>query len=228
MNKLLSIIIPVYNVEKYIERCLDSIITSESQNYEVILIDDGSTDKSLEICQKYEKKFKNIFVFSKKNGGASDARNFGNTKARGEYIWYIDSDDYITPNAVNEILDIIKKFKSDVIICKSKKIYDNGTVMDECQYSIKKGEFSSNEFMNELRKNPKSVIFCPQYYIVNKNFIDNNNLYFYKGIIYEDELWIPQLLIKAKRIYYSDLNIYFHFMRSESVMHSTKLEKMRI
>ena len=81
MDRLLSIIIPVYNVEGFIERCLDSILCgNDSKDYEVILVDDGSTDKSFDICEKYQIKYDNVFAFSKKNGGASDARNFGNTK----------------------------------------------------------------------------------------------------------------------------------------------------
>lgn len=224
MERNLSVIIPVYNVEKYLRRCLDSILSSES-NFEIILVDDGSTDNSADICKEYANKNKNVFYYYKKNGGASDARNYGVSLAKGKFIWFVDSDDYITLNAVNEIIQITTNEEVDVIVCQSKKIYEDTRVIDECVYSINRGTYSSTEFMDVLKKNPLSVIFCPQYYIVKREFMIKNKIFFYKGIIYEDELWIPQLLMKAKRIYYSGLNIYFHCMREESVMHSTDLEK---
>lgn len=225
MKKVLSIIIPVYNVEKYLARCLDSILNQNISNYEIILVDDGSKDKSGDICDEYSTKYRNVNTYHKENGGASDARNYGIKKATGDYIWFIDSDDYIDDDCLGKIIDIMKNKESDVIICQSKIAEDNKSIRDECSYTIKKGMYDSHQFMLELKRNPKSVIFCPQCYIVSKHFLKKHNLLFYKGIIYEDELWIPQLLINANKIYYSGLNIYYHYMHSASVMHSTKKEK---
>ena len=225
MKVKLSILIPVYNVEKFLNRCLDSVLNQKINEIEIILVDDGSTDKSSKICDDYSKKYDNVKVYHKKNGGASSARNYGIDKTIGKYIWFVDSDDKLEENSIKSIIDIMEKEKSDVIVCNSKKVYENGKIEDECKYSIKKGNYSSNEFMETLKKNPKSVIFAPQYYIVKKDFLIKNKLYFYEGIIHEDELWIPQLLILAKNIYYSNLNIYYHYMWSGSVMHSTKKEK---
>jgi len=225
MEKSLSIVIPVYNVENYLDRCLSSILKNNLDNCEILLIDDGSTDKSAEICDMYSSKYAFVRSFHKENGGASDARNFGISKAVGKYIWFVDSDDKITENSIIKFIEIINSNMPDVIICQSKVIDQKSEIYDECKYSIKTGCYSSEEFMVELKNNPKSVIFCPQYYIVKRSFLLNNELYFYKGIIYEDELWIPQLLINAKNIYYSNLNVYFHYMIETSVMHSTKLEK---
>lgn len=225
MKKKLSIVIPVYNVEKYLRRCLDSIVCQDLSEIDIILIDDGSTDESGKICDDYSKEYKNIKTFHKKNGGASDARNYGIKKVNSDYIWFVDSDDYIEKGCIKDFLSIMKNYKSDVIICQSKVVEEGKKLRDECIYSINSGEYSSASFMKVLKKNPKSVIFCPQCYIVSREFIVSNNLYFYKGIIHEDELWIPQLLIYAKKIYYSGLNIYYHYMWSESVMHSTKREK---
>lgn len=227
MNKKISIVIPVYNVEKYLERCIESILLNNNiDNCEIIFVDDGSKDNSSNICKRYLEKYNNIQYYFKENGGASDARNYGIHKAIGDYIWFIDSDDSIETSAINEFLKIIDSEKPEVIICQSK-IVDNNNVYDECVYSIEKGSYSSEEFMIALKNNPKSVMFSPQYYLVKREFILENNLFFYKGIIYEDELWIPQLLLKAKKIYYSNCNIYYHYMIETSVMHSTKLEKMR-
>lgn len=225
MKKILSIVIPVYNVEKLLEKCLKSIIEQKSSEIEIILVDDGSKDSSGKICDEYAKKYDYIKSFHKENGGASDARNFGIEKAIGKYIWFVDSDDYIDDGCIEKFINIINNYKSDVIVIQSKVVEENKSIRDECNYTIKPGEYTSEEFMIALKENPKSVIFCPQCYMISKEFIKKNKLYFYKGIIHEDELWIPQLLIYADKIYYSGLNIYYHYMHSTSVMHSTKKEK---
>ena len=95
MNELLSIIVPVYNVEMYLKRCVDSILKQDYDNMEIILVDDGSTDSSGVICDQYASNYKNVKVIHKKNGGLSDARNFGLDNCRGQYISFIDSDDWI-------------------------------------------------------------------------------------------------------------------------------------
>ena len=228
MSAKLSIVIPVYNVEKYLERCIESILSNDNiEMCEILLIDDGSKDNSAAICKKFVEKYRNIQYFYKENGGASDARNYGMHKATGDYIWFIDSDDAIESTAIDEFIKIINLEKPEVIICQSKIVEMNNNTYDECIYSIEKGLYSSEEFMLALKNNPKSVMFSPQYYLVKREFVLDNELFFYKGIIYEDELWIPQLLLKAKKIYYSNCNIYYHYMIETSVMHSTKLEKMR-
>ncbi|MBE6149307.1 MAG: glycosyltransferase [Firmicutes bacterium] len=225
MNSKISIVIPVYNVEKYLKRCLDSIVNQKSDFIEIVLVDDGSSDKSSIICEEYSKKYSYIKAFSKSNGGASSARNYGIKKATGQYIWFIDSDDKIKNGCLNDIKNILERIKPDVVISQSKKVLENGDMIDECIYTIPEGEYNSCQFMKVLKRNPKSVIFAPQYYIVKRDFIIKNNIYFYEGIIHEDELWIPQLLIKSNKIYYSNLNIYYHYMWEGSVMHSTKREK---
>ena len=132
MEKVLSIIIPVYNVEKYIYECLDSIIYQKNciNDCEIILVNDGSTDSSGDICKKYAKKYKNIKYLSKKNGGLSDARNFGIENASGNYIWFIDSDDYIQKDCISKIVKAIKEKKTDVIVCQSKIVDDNNNKLE--------------------------------------------------------------------------------------------------
>ncbi len=225
MRNKLSIIIPVYNVGILLKRCLNSIVDQKCVGIEIILVDDGSTDHSLKICEDYSKKYKFISTFHKNNGGSSSARNFGLKYASGEYIWFIDSDDRIEKGSLEQLMSVINRYKSDVFICSSKKVTESGEIVDECKYSISSGQYSSSDFMLVLEKNPNSVIFAPQYYIAKRDFLLRNKIYFHEGIIHEDELWIPQLLIKADNIYYSNLNIYYHYMRNESVMHSTSLIK---
>lgn len=223
--KKLTIIVPVYNVEKYLNKCLDSLVLQSEDKCEIILIDDGSTDLSSQICEEYERKYNNVVCYHKSNGGLSDARNYGIDKASGEYIWFIDSDDFLCDNGVNEILNLIEYCNSDVLVCKSKVIDEKNKVYDECIYSIVEKEYGVDEYFELLAKNPKGVIFCAQYHICKTKLIKENSIYFLKGIIHEDELWTPQILMSAKKIYYSDLNIYYHFMRNDSIMHATKIEQ---
>ena len=118
-----SIILPVYNVAPYLRRCMDSIINQTYRNIEIICIDDGSTDKSSQLCDEYSQKDKRIIVIHKKNGGQSDARNVGITVATGKYIAFVDSDDYIDEQFLEQLYLAIKKNKSDISMCKYKKTY---------------------------------------------------------------------------------------------------------
>ena len=113
-NDLISIIVPVYNVEKYIVRCLESILSQTYKNIEVIIVNDGSVDKSGEICERYAKKDNRIKLINKSNGGLSDARNKGIDQANGIYITFVDSDDYISQNYVEILYKLIKENNADI------------------------------------------------------------------------------------------------------------------
>lgn len=221
----LSIIIPVYNVEKYLEKCLNSIISQNLSRCEILLIDDGSPDNCGAICDLYAKKYDRIQSFHKENGGLSDARNYGIDKSNGEFIWFIDSDDYLEPNSIPKLLELIDNHNADVFVCQSKTVNELGETRDEKIYTINEKIYSNREYMEALNNNPRSVIFCAQYHIVKKKIITDNNLKFYKGILHEDELWTPQILLNASTIYYTGLNIYYHFMREGSIMHSKNWTK---
>lgn len=132
-NPCISVVVPVYCVEKYLCRCLDSIIAQTYKNLDVILVDDGSTDSSGIICDEYQKKDKRIRTFHKENGGQSDARNYGIMKAKGSYITFIDSDDYVTPDYVDFLYNLISKKNSPMSVCSlyicftnSNKVLNNG------------------------------------------------------------------------------------------------------
>ncbi|MBQ5852329.1 MAG: glycosyltransferase family 2 protein, partial [Lachnospiraceae bacterium] len=101
---MISIVVPVYNVEKYLERCVDSLINQTYENIEILLIDDGSKDNSGQMCDEYANKDSRITVYHKENGGLSDARNYGMDRAKGEYIIFIDSDDYVEPNMMEFLI----------------------------------------------------------------------------------------------------------------------------
>ena len=222
---ILSIIIPVYKVEKFLERCLDSVLDQDTEGSEIILVDDGSPDNCGKICDRYSGEYVNVTSLHKQNGGLSDARNFGLNHCQGEYVWFIDSDDYVSKGCIKEIISILKEIKCDVFVCQSKIVNDKGNCQDEKNYSINAGLYTSQEYMKILKKHPKSVLFCAQYHICRYSFLTKNNIFFFKGIIHEDELWTPQLLINADKIYYSGMNIYYHYMRAGSIMNSGNYEK---
>lgn len=121
-----SIIVPVYNVEKYLNNCIESLLNQKFDNFEIILVNDGSTDKSGLMCDNYASTNKNISVIHKDNGGLSDARNIGIANAKGEYIIFVDSDDFIEPESLKKFNELIeKKGKPDVIITRIKKFYED-------------------------------------------------------------------------------------------------------
>ena len=122
-NELVSIIVPVYNVEQYLEKCVNSIINQSYKNLEIILVDDGATDNSGKICDELAKLDNRIKVYHKENGGLSDARNYGVERATGEYIGFVDSDDYIDPKMYEKLYEAIKKENVDVVECSFKIIY---------------------------------------------------------------------------------------------------------
>lgn len=131
MEELVTIVVPVYKVEKYIDRCIKSILNQTYKNLEIILVDDGSPDNCGKICENYAQKDERIKVVHKENGGLSDARNAGISISNGKYISFIDSDDYIDPEYIELLYKTIKKDKSDMAISSHKVIYENGTVLEK-------------------------------------------------------------------------------------------------
>ena len=128
MKDLISVIIPVYNVEKYIEKCIYSVINQTYKNIEIILVDDGSTDISGKICDDFEKKDYRIKVIHKKNGGLSDARNVGIDVSTGKYIVFIDSDDYVDKKHIEYLYNMITKNNADISICQFNIVYENSDI----------------------------------------------------------------------------------------------------
>jgi len=124
MNIVISVIVPIYKVEKYLHVCIDSILQQTYKNYEIILVDDGSPDSCPTICDNYSKNYENIQVIHKKNGGLSDARNIGITFAKGKYVTFIDSDDYIHPLYLETLIQAMVYTKADMSIVDFKKVYD--------------------------------------------------------------------------------------------------------
>lgn len=213
-NYKLSIIIPCYNVEKYIKRCMNSLIDSE---FEIILVDDGSTDNTYNLCDFYN-EFKNIKVFHKENGGLSDARNYGLNKASGEYIMFLDSDDYIELKIISKLILLFDSLKADMICCDfyKKNLSNNKIYLIESK--LKEGYYTGSELMINLLLNKK---YYPMVWknIYKKSFLLKHNLFFKKGFLHEDEDWFPRALIASKTVYFYPDAFYYYCINSDSITH---------
>ena len=208
----ISIIIPVYNVEKYLERCLDSVTNQTYKNLEIILIDDGSKDKSGSICNKYLKKDKRIQVIHKKNMGVSVARNDGLKVISGEYVIFLDSDDWIQPDMIEKLYNNLITYDVDVSIC-------NFYISVEYKKEYVKDSEGKNDLVIDNVIDMYNLIFDNKKvggYLWNKlirtSVIKNNEIYFNENVaIEEDVIFMIDVLKNCRKICYSPKNILYHY-----------------
>ena len=219
-NDLISIIVPVYNVEKYLEKCINSILNQTYKNIEIILIDDGSTDNSGKICDDFSLRFKNIFAFHKINGGSSSARNYGIKKANGNYIMFVDSDDWIDNDMVEFLYNNLKENNCDISISGRYINYENGVQI------ISSARNEKFVFTPE-----QAVIALNSYQHFDSSACDrmfNINLFddieFPVGKKCEDIYVMYKLLLKSKRTVYWSLPKYHYFQRPNSVSRNNNFE----
>lgn len=199
MEKI-TVIVPVYNVELYLRDCIDSIINQTYTNLEIILVNDGSTDTSLNICEEYASKNKNIKIINKENGGLSDARNYGLEKATGKYIMFVDSDDFLTPNSCELLYNAIKEHDVEFVSANFLFTNNKGVPWKEPMFSEK---FQSR-YLNIDE-------YLYSFYLINstvwnkifkKDFLDKNRLKFKVGLLAEDAVFTTLAFLKAKETYY--------------------------
>lgn len=226
MNKF-SLIIPVYNTEDYISKCLDSCINQDiaENDYEIIVIDDGSTDDSLEIIKEYQQKISNIILLQKKNGGVSSARNYGIRESKGDYLIFIDSDDTIKENSLKSILFELEKRPNELLIMNSK-LYKSGVFISS---AYKFPEKLANKTLtgielfknNYLRGSVCGVVF-------ERKFIIRNNLFFEEKIkIGEDSFFMTLSFLYSDNIDYFDLDFYKVNLREKSASRIWDYEKVK-
>lgn len=224
MQELISVIVPVYNVENYLGNCVDSILNQTYKNLEIILIDDGSTDTSGKICDNYSHKNSNITVIHKKNGGLSDARNSGIDIANGKYISFIDSDDSIDECYFETLYGLIKNYDCDMSLVFFKRVYEDGTDKDcNNEYYYEKC-FSNVELFRkyyESETGPNVIIACNKLY--KKSLFDNIRFPF--GKLNEDEGTIYKVIFATDKIAVSNKKLYFYLQRNNSIMNSKFTKK---
>ncbi len=221
---LISVIIPVYNVEEYLRECIDSVLSQTYENYEIILVDDGSTDNSGKICDEYVEKYHKIIVVHKENGGLSDARNTGLLYAKGEYIYFLDSDDYIVPECFAELVTIIRKDASDFVFFDALSFEDNNKDFTIPQRYKRKKEYDTNKgetVLKTLIDNKEfhsSVPLC----FIKSEFLKKQKLDFVLGVFYEDTIFTYKIFMLASRVAYCPKSLYHRRYRKASIMTTGK------
>ena len=215
--KKVSVIVPVYNVEKYIGKCLDSLVNQTLKDIEIIVVNDGSPDNSQDIIDEYVKKYPKIIKsFIKENGGQGSARNYGLTKSTGEYIGYVDSDDYVSLDMFEKLYNKAKETDADVIITRDSKVKEDGTIYE-------------NIFIKKIDDNKENSFFgnmgvCNKIY--KRELIVSNNILFKDKMWYEDLAFTLKVLINAKNIEYCiDDSLYYYLERAGSTMNNSNINK---
>lgn len=223
-----SVILPIYNVEKYLAECVDSILAQTFTDFELILVNDGSKDSSGEICDKYAKKDARVKVIHKENGGLSDARNFGTDAACGDYVVYVDSDDYITETSfLQDVKNKVDATGSDVVLYKYAKYYDDISKLDKCTFSL---DFAAD--ISDSEQLLYELVRRDAYYgmawvkAFRRSLVTQNGIAFEKGLLGEDMDWYFSLVLCANTYAAIDKSYIAYRQRSGSITSSHKLKNL--
>lgn len=231
MNALISIVVPVYNAEKYLDKCIQSIINQKYSNLEIILVDDGSKDNSLGLCKKYAENDKRIKVIHKENGGVSTARNAGIESASGDFIAFIDSDDYIDENMYFNMMQKASEYKCDVVMCDCYKI--NGDKKEVFTHDIRSGFYNKKHLYKEYFDKLlmlDSINYPPTItnvvMLIKTDIIKSNKLKYKEGIKFsEDLLFGSQVMYYANSFYYLKGECYYNYINNPTSATNTYYEK---
>lgn len=223
MDKILfSFIVPCYNVQDYLEECIKSIMAQTYLNYEVILIDDGSTDLTPKLCDQLAMSDERIYVYHKKNGGLSDARNYGMEKAKGDYIVFVDSDDFISKDTLSYFASSIKKSHPDVLLTRLTEYYGEGNIVEqdmEMSSFFKNGVSSEKALQWDMKKS-RSSWPAPKK-VLSLNFIKKYKLQFLKGFLHEDMDWSSRVMMHAETFEVCTQSWYYHRMQRKGSITNT-------
>lgn len=218
----ISIIVPVYNAEKYLARCIDSILNQTFTDYEVLLVNDGSTDDSLLVCKSYVEKDSRIKLIDKENGGLSSARNVGLKQASGEYIGFVDNDDWISENFYERLYTVINQTDCDIAFCdvirKNEKVHKVRLNLKSVQV-----EEEINKKLELAQFNSHRGVWNKLY----KRYLFDNGLQFEEGKDYEDGLFTLQALCQCKNIVSVPDAYYFYFINPKSIVRSKPSLRMQ-
>lgn len=208
MSELISVIVPIYNIKEYLERCIDSILAQTYQNIEVLMVDDGSTDGTSELVDEIALKDSRIRVFHKENGGSSSARNLAMREAKGQYFSFIDSDDYIEPDMMEKLYQAIQTSGMPIAQGAREEIDEQGNILpDICIPPEKETVYASKEFMRELLLHKGDCSFCTK--LTKASLFHENGFAFPEGKLNEDFHilvkmlpFIPGIVSIPKRMYH--------------------------
>lgn len=220
----LSIIVPVYNVEKYILRCLKSLLDLDipSENYEIIIINDGSTDGSIQLLEPVLNGVLNVLIINQENKGLGAARNVGLNTAKGDYVYFLDSDDYVDSKNFASLFNDNYWYNADIIM--GNAVWNYGDNEIKCFFLKQKETLESNgiDFFNSFYKDVSTMVWRSFY---KRSFLLNKKLFFTEGIYFEDINWTPKVLISAYKIIYKNIFFYHYVQRDGSIVKSSYTRK---
>ena len=223
----LSFIVPVYNVEQYLRKCVDSLLEQDlsSSEYEIILVDDGSTDGCPAICDEYAAKHENIRVIHQKNGGLSAARNAGIKIAKGEYVCFVDSDDYWEENMLGSLIVQVERENLDVLRFDYQNVNERYEVFEPNKIpryiDLKTDVVDGETYLNERMSYACYAVM----FIIKRELL--KNCLFKEGIYFEDTEWLPRMLIRAKRVNATRTMVYYYLTREGSITQKFDYEHIR-
>lgn len=229
----LSIIVPVYNVADYLPKCLDSLLAQDlpQNEYEIIVINDGSTDNSGEIAQQYADKYANITLINQENQGLSGARNTGIKHAKGDYIQFVDSDDYLEVNVLGGLIKQVENDDLDVLRFKYQNVRINTVGEYEIFQPYKSSSFLFDNYSSKITDgvsflNERFGTACyAVMFIIRRTILENCT--FKTGIYFEDTEWTPRMILKSRRIASTDTIVYNYLMREGSITKAVNKDKQR-
>ncbi len=223
MTPLVSVIIPVYNVEKYIEKCLTTIKEQTFKDFEALIINDGTPDNSMKIAEKFVAEDERFIIYNKPNGGLSDARNYGLERAKGEFVVFIDSDDYVDKDYLKVLYNGCKDNNADMAYCRFKHHYPRAGI-DVFSLNPRKGVYERDKALNMLIRDNLMHSYSWNKMYRRTLFTDNNIRY--PKMYFEDVATSIRLLFNANRIAVSDKYLYFYVRHPGSIMSTMNAKKI--
>lgn len=221
---MFSIIIPVYNVENYLQKCLDSVLNQTYPNYEVICVNDGSTDGSLAILEEYQQKYHQIIIISQLNKGLSGARNAGIQVAKGNYIFFLDSDDWIETDTLKILAD--KQNGEDLLCFNGRRYFEDGRT-ETPDSGIEEVNITGWEYYNKYALVSRKFHFvCTVLRLYRREYLLKNSLFFEEGIYHEDNLFTPLACYYAKSVKVIPDILYVYRIRQGSITQTTNVQRL--
>ncbi|WP_224773291.1 glycosyltransferase family 2 protein [Metabacillus idriensis] len=222
-----SVVVPIYNVEKYIYRCIDSIINQTYSNIEIILVDDGSTDKCGEIIKDFSKADSRIKIIHKKNGGLSDARNKGMEYVSGEFVLFVDSDDWLDTKIIEEMINNCLKYNADIVQTAFYYAYDDYLLLDNRIFSKDDHIIILNNIslMSELVINERVKNFAWGK-LYKTDLI--KDIPFEKGVLFEDVFWAHKVMHRVNKYVILNQPLCYYYQRSDSIVSTYTLKNLDI
>ena len=228
MQIILSIIVPIYKVERYLPKCIDSILNQDlpSEEYEIILVDDGSPDRCGAICNEYAANYSNIKVVHRENGGLSAARNSGIEVAQGKFVQFVDSDDYLEPNVLKTLVNKMEIENLDVLRFNYQNVNEHYEVFEPNKVSKPFVDYSDEvcDGLTFLNERLGYACYACQF-MLRRELLEDCR--FKEGAYFEDVDWTPRMILKAKRVTSMDLMVYNYLMRVDSITQTKDERKKR-